>query len=405
MTKNYQSLLRAVEREREFHDKTASITGANYNVFSLLQLDRKEDKLHSPFIADLLHPQGSHQQGTVFLKAFINMLTQKFKGLSKLSNLKAERTRVNTEEFIGKVRVNEGGRIDIYITDGLHTIAIENKIDADDQENQLLRYANHLKGKENAALLYLSLKGRAPSERSTNKKLVEGTDYYRLSYQKDILAWLEDCKRIAVDLPILRECLKQYINTIKELCGMSLNEDKKKEIEKLIKHHFGAALDIATHFEAVRLQIINDFRIDLIDYLTENLDSAIYRVEPCFDIDAKYSKIVIMRHEEKHPYKLHFNIESFSADGHWGGDLYVSLLANYGTGGLLKREGKILLGEGLKGWHPKKENLNVNTKEEATLKQLSQEKSRKQLVEQLGLQCVQFIQEHEDLLKNLYRKF
>lgn len=44
--------------------------GENFNVFRLPQVDNNEDKLHPPFIAELLDPGGSYAQGAMFLELF-----------------------------------------------------------------------------------------------------------------------------------------------------------------------------------------------------------------------------------------------------------------------------------------------------------------------------------------------
>ena len=45
---------------------------------------------------------------------------------------------VEVEKYIGRQTDSEGGRIDIYFTDGKHSIIIENKIYAGDQHHQML---------------------------------------------------------------------------------------------------------------------------------------------------------------------------------------------------------------------------------------------------------------------------
>ena len=57
---------------RKLHE-SAELTGENFNVFSILQMESAEVKTHSAIIAELLNPQGSHSQGTLFLKLFLQL--------------------------------------------------------------------------------------------------------------------------------------------------------------------------------------------------------------------------------------------------------------------------------------------------------------------------------------------
>lgn len=101
-------IARVIANEKE-RDKARHESGDDYNVFSVLNLQRKEVTLHSAFIADLLDPKGSHCCGPAFLEAFLKVLgddaTVKFEDLSKVN--------VHTEYNIGPISKNgkRGGRI------------------------------------------------------------------------------------------------------------------------------------------------------------------------------------------------------------------------------------------------------------------------------------------------------
>src|SRR5690606_2556402 len=111
-------------------------------------------------------------------------------------------------------------------------IFIENKIYAVDQKNQLLRYYNR---NERAHLFYLCLEGGVVNEVSCGH-LEKGKEFKVITYKKEIIEWLNDCKKEAVSHPILRESIAQYINLIKYLTNQTINETMNKEIiEVLIK--------------------------------------------------------------------------------------------------------------------------------------------------------------------------
>lgn len=162
----------------------------SYNILKTLKLETDETKLHSAFIAHLLDPEGSHKQKDKdFLKLFLETICN-FEKNDKRFN---EKIHVGVEYSIGKINKEktEGGRIDILIKGESFIIVIENKIYAEDQQNQLLRYHNYLKDKPSPKLYYLTLFGDDASENSTGKT---NFSYERISYQKDILSWLNECQ-------------------------------------------------------------------------------------------------------------------------------------------------------------------------------------------------------------------
>ena len=216
-------IARVIANEKE-RDKARHESGDDYNVFSVLNLQRKEVTLHSAFIADLLDPKGSHCCGPAFLEAFLKVLgddaTVKFEDLSKVN--------VHTEYNIGPISKNgkRGGRIDILINDAHNAIVIENKIDAIDQKNQLLRYWNFCKENfERFELLYLNLDLTEPSEDSFGG---EDFEYTLFSYKDDILSWVDECMKLCGQKVTLKETLKQYYNTLEEILGIMSAESTKE---------------------------------------------------------------------------------------------------------------------------------------------------------------------------------
>lgn len=120
---------------------------------------REKENTHSKIIEDLLNPQGTHNQGSIFLESFLCAILEQY------SSDTIDITDFNYEEdfFIGRefcikeFSPNESdfGRIDIYIelknkAGEYFGIIIENKINnASFQPNQLARYRNAIKEKFN----------------------------------------------------------------------------------------------------------------------------------------------------------------------------------------------------------------------------------------------------------------
>jgi|GEM_PF-987400 len=132
------------------------------NDFSLLSSVlnvNDEVRLHTRFLYALLNPNGSHYQGTQFLKLFLEVI-----GRGGWLDLDSPLLVVHKE--FGPVG-NED-KIDLYISDGSKVIVIENKLNAKDQPGQVKRYLRAIgadKGNlpENTLFIYLSKGRSAPS--------------------------------------------------------------------------------------------------------------------------------------------------------------------------------------------------------------------------------------------------
>ena len=198
--------------------------GENYNLFSILSIERYELK-HSALIANLLDPKGSHGCGDAFLRAFFEIA---LKGTAYPFESSTPPNSY-TEHYMGPIAGDTGGRIDILVESSRYGLIIENKIYAGDQDKQLTRYDNYGKetfGADKYLLAYLTLYGYDASKESTATKSAEEVGYLRLSYAEDILRWLEQCARLAYDKPLVRESLNQYIRTIKQLTYQDMNQEK-----------------------------------------------------------------------------------------------------------------------------------------------------------------------------------
>lgn len=203
--------------------------GENYNLFSILNIERYELK-HSALIANLLDPKGSHGCGDAFLRAFFEIA---LKGTAYPFE-DCTLPHSYTEYYTGPIAGDTGGRIDILVKSSRYGLIIENKIYAGDQDKQLTRYDNYGKetfGADGYLLVYLTLYGYDASKESTATKSAEEVGYLRLSYAEDILCWLEQCARLADNKPLVRESLNQYIRTIKQLTYQDMNQ---KNIQKII---------------------------------------------------------------------------------------------------------------------------------------------------------------------------
>lgn len=249
--------------------------GENYNIFNDLGFMSDEVHLHSMFLANLLNPKGSHGQRGKFLEVFLKMLQKSFPAISADSlELDTAIASVEVEKYIGRQTDSEGGRIDIYLTDGKHSIIIENKIYAGDQYHQMLRYWNYglsQKGNDTEksfVLIYLTLDGCSPSKESLGEDLKEN-DIVCLSYKSDIRGWLDRCVELASRTPLVRETINQYISTI-DILTNNVMEDNKELFDILSKEeNLDAVFDIIDSKENLINHIINDEFIPKLKALAE----------------------------------------------------------------------------------------------------------------------------------------
>ena len=261
---NILNQVRIVSRKIKEQRKEKFERGENYNIFYDLGFMSDEVHLHSMFLANLLNPKGSHGQRGKFLAAFLKMLQKSFPTISADSLvLDTAIASVKVEEYIGRQTDSEGGRIDIYLTDGKHSIIIENKIYAGDQHHQMLRYWNYgmsQKGddtEKSFVLIYLTLDGCSPSKDSLGEDLKEN-DIVCLSYKSDIRGWLDRCVELASRTPLVRETINQYISTI-DILTNNVMEDNKDLFDILSKKEIlDAIYDIVNNKNAVVNRIVNE---------------------------------------------------------------------------------------------------------------------------------------------------
>ena len=103
--------------------------------------------------------------------------------------------KANLENVYKEFQTSEGRRIDILIVFDKFEIIIENKINASDQENQLVDYYNdRYDNKKDIFIIYLTKNAYKPSEYSIDKgkraELEENKRIYYLSHN-DIAEWIE----------------------------------------------------------------------------------------------------------------------------------------------------------------------------------------------------------------------
>lgn len=278
-----ENLLKEVCRISEKYINRELLSGEYYNIFQVIDMTSNETGVHSAFIADLLNPKGRHRMGDAFLKLFLEM------DVFKDMNFESANAIVEREKYIGEVTDETGGRIDIHIMDSSgKCIIIENKIYASDQDNQIRRYYNYAESlKTEYRLIYLSLFGDVHDEDKTTgndknkKQLVQSVNYHILSYEKDILQWLEKCrsKDEVSGRPMIREAINHYINLVKYLTNQTMHSEMKKELEQLILGNNEYIRNISTMKKAIELSEIS-LQKQFWNSLRKKMEGKGYKVAP-----------------------------------------------------------------------------------------------------------------------------
>lgn len=215
-----QSLLHQISKVVAAEQATARerlLRGELFNMFEVCGVNHYE-VTHSAIVAELLNPQGSHGQRELFVEAFIKSIN--------LQDFNFELVGVNVITEM----VTPNGRIDIVISNSNNqAIIIENKIYASDQWQQLKRYDDFAKTKYSRGykILYLTLNGSDPNDEES-----KNVEYITISYKHHIIDWLLQCKHLAIDKPLIRETLNQYILHIKNLTNTV--DMKKNETSNII---------------------------------------------------------------------------------------------------------------------------------------------------------------------------
>lgn len=275
-----------LERFREFTIDIEARKKRGQNDFNPLLCVQKidnEENMHSGFLYALLNPCGEHYQDDLFLKLFVES--------------------IGLQEWFGSTSgaevYKEKKRIDIHITNGARHIIVENKTKAGDQPKQIERYieaiakvdssdgveSNERESSveyENIAVVYLAPYIKNPTQQSLGKWQIQGESlvdsennqvrFKAISYENEIIDWLESALNEAGGISNLRMAIECYTDVVKRLTEQKENTmDLQAFFHKKGNEQF---LDIAlelvakkdevlkAHFSAIAREIENKYKKD-----------------------------------------------------------------------------------------------------------------------------------------------
>lgn len=226
------ALKEAVQIEIAKFNDQGKLGKNDYNIFSALLGIHDEVRLHSRFIFSLLNPMGKHYQKSEFLKLFFNNCL--------------DETFLKDFNFDKATAIKEYKNIDIYITDGKNSIIIENKIYANDQNNQLSNYIKTIAKEENPDkiyVLYLTLRDKYPTEYTIGEfkdkiKVNDSIDLFvtNITYEKHIQNWINECIDYFQEYKKFEILLSQYRDILDQIFGNY--NFKKPNLLGIIKKYF-----------------------------------------------------------------------------------------------------------------------------------------------------------------------
>lgn len=215
LAKEYSEKFEEVKKKQPYH----------LNIIEELHIN---ENAHSRILAKLL--QYKDNEGKyVFLQSLLEYINDKNGSSCDFSKINVVSPEITQEK----------DRIDVLVLGEKQAVIIENKIcGANDQEKQLHRYVEKVKGKgygkSDIYIVYLTKYYQSPSSDtwiSSEEKNEFSARYLNLSYMYDVLPWLEEeFEQIPQTQNELKSALEQYVNYLKTL--------KENKMEKELKNYF-----------------------------------------------------------------------------------------------------------------------------------------------------------------------
>ncbi len=240
-----------------------------FNVFLELFNEDDERNLHSRFLAALLKHRQAPGELRANLKDFLGTVSEYWERETDGGGPEVLKTIVEESDFrSGSIRIErESNYIDILIVNDAEpkwAVAIENKIWAGDQPQQLWRYYDSLAEHGNRTMLYLTPDGREPEKHSVYDKDCENRvpedRLCLISYADTLPPWLGRCQERAYAEPGLRESIEQYRNLVRKLTGTDRTEEYMKGLKELCVQGDNPRLihDLAEALVSAKIDLLSD---------------------------------------------------------------------------------------------------------------------------------------------------
>lgn len=255
---------------KEYEGKKKKRMDTGFNVFYLISDYYFRETFHGDILYALLSPKEKHNEGTLFVDLFIDMINKE-KRLVKKDNY----SKVQVEREYGTNDGNEMGRIDLLIIgENNHCIVIENKLNnAPDTTRQLPKYRNALKQKcyEIDAYVYIPLDQNKKPDKSDWKE-VEKQDIdqklvvipaFKIGSSSLVKDWLDPAENNSKNEDA-RFIIKQYKTLLNNLTIDIM--DNETIVNTLVKaENSDTTMAIMENYDAICNRIIKEFVNELHD--------------------------------------------------------------------------------------------------------------------------------------------
>lgn len=211
LTSFFEGLDYYLHVSREAQERLDLQLASRFSVFDYISIS--ENKI-SEMLADLLNPKGKHGQGRLFLDLFL----QQCVGASSDKSLISSCMQLDFQAFT-EYRAINNRPMDIYLESSGFGIAIENKLWAKEQNEQLNAYMEHLEltfGKH-YLFIFLTVESREPESIPIQKwkNLLTTGNALHLYYDTDIIPWLLSCRE-KCQADKIRHFLNDFSNYIQQ---------------------------------------------------------------------------------------------------------------------------------------------------------------------------------------------
>lgn len=259
LDKEYIEFFETVKRFLEKQQKQRERGLNDYNLLTTVLNEHDEVRLHSRVIGSLLDVNGLHYQKELFLELFLEILD-------------VNEFQFNFHE--SKIFL-EYQNIDLYLTDGKKHIIIENKIYAEDQENQIKRYYEIIKScnkqlqYNDILVVYLSIDRSQPSSYSLENLIIKDNYlinndekvaiFKNINYKNEILNWLDKCLYEIQNITNLNESVQQYKNIVEKITNKY--KGKVMSLKELLKNekYYKLAKEISVAFQENNIIIKEEY--------------------------------------------------------------------------------------------------------------------------------------------------
>ncbi len=192
------------------------------NLLEKMNHSRRET-YNNKIIAYLLDPNGEHNHPE-FLLRFLEMLNVDINGFKKESSESQKIEKIRDTKITLERSIDGNRRIDIWIEWKDFVIAIESKIEAKEQENQLEDYYNFTKKyAKDFRLYFLTKEGNDARSFEKRSYPTNYPNYKPISWRSEIYRWLKYLRPYD-DEGSLKSGLKQYIESIEIITNQTEEE-------------------------------------------------------------------------------------------------------------------------------------------------------------------------------------